>query len=99
MEQEVTKETAKKTERKLKELKTKFNLSLPEDHSFSNLQLELKRRGLKNLDLNVLMEEIFSLVPQNWWEEKLDTLTPLEYKVSQAMANPDMRKKFNEILT
>jgi hypothetical protein len=81
-----------------KDFKMKLNLSLAEDHPFSYLQLELKRRGLKNLDLNKLMSEIFSEISEKWWEEKLDTLTPLEYKVSQAMANPEMRKKFNDLL-
>ena len=99
MEQETTKKTAKNSEKTPTEFKTKCNLAFPQSHPFSNLQLELKKRGLKNLDLNSLMEEVFALVPEAWWEEKLDELTPLEYKVSQAMANPEMRKKFNDLVT
>ena len=106
MEQESThtmEETAqdldKKTAKKAKELKTKLNLSLAEDHPFSHLQLELRRRGLKHLDLGALLTEVFAELPENWWEQKLDDLTPLEYKVSQALADPKMRKKFNELLT
>lgn len=82
-----------------KELKTKMTLSFPEDHPFSRLQLELKRRGLKSLDLNTLMEEIFSQTPSEWWDEKLDALTPLEFKVNQALTNPEMREKFKDLLT
>ena len=101
MQQETSKETKtpNKSGNDVKELKTKMLLSLPQSHPFSHLQLELRRRGLKNLDLNAIMEEIFSQMPSSWWEEKLDTLTPLEYKVSQAMESPEMREKFKDLLT
>ena len=99
MEQETSKKTAKNSDKTPAEFKTKCTLSFPQSHPFSSLQLELKKRGLKSLNLNEFMEEVFSLVPEAWWEEKLDNLTPLEYKVSQAMANPEMRKKFNDLVT
>ena len=93
------KEMEVKPEKAVKELKTKLNLSLDQNHPFSYLQLELKKRGVKQLNLNSLVSEIFEEIPQKWWDEKLDELTPLEYKVSTALADPSMRKKFNELLT
>ena len=98
MEETATK-TDKSTSKKNKDLKTKLNLTMPEDHPFSHLQTELKRRGLKHLDLNEFLGEVFEQIPAKWWEDKLDEMTPLEYKVSQALADPQMRKKFNELLT
>lgn len=97
--EESAKETEKSSLKKSKDFKTKLNLTLPEDHPFSFLQTELKRRGLKHLDLNELLSEVFEQIPAKWWEDKLDEMTPLEYKVSQALADPQMRKKFNELLT
>ncbi len=88
-----------KTAKKGKEVKTKFNISFPEGHPFSHLQSELKQRGIKHLDLNTLLLEVLEQVPTKWWKEKLDDMTPLEYRVSKALADPQMREKFNELLT
>lgn len=90
---------SKETPKSKKDLKSKLMLNLSEDHPFSHLQIELKKRGVKHLDLNSLLIEVFEQIPQTWWDKKLDDMTPLEFKVSQALADPSMRKKFGELLT
>lgn len=78
---------------------TKLLLTSSGEHPFSAFQNELKIRGIRNLDLNDLVVAALSEVPQTWWDEKIEELTPLEYRVNNALSNPDLRAKLSELLT
>lgn len=78
---------------------TKLLLTSPGEHPFSIFLNELKTRGIRNLDLNDFVVEALSRVPQSWWDEKIEELTPLEYRVNNALSNPDLRAKLSELLS
>ena len=63
------------------------------------LQTKLKERGLKNFDIGEVIAEALSTIDQDWWDEKLDTLTPIEFKLQAALENPDMRAKLETLLS
>ena len=42
--------------------------------------------------------EAIDQIPSSWWEEKIEALTPLEYKVQEALKSPDMREKLASLL-
>lgn len=77
---------------------TKLLLTSPGEHPFSTFQNEVKTRGIRNLDLNDLVVEALSEVPEAWWQAKIEELTPLEYRVNNALSNPDLRAKLSELL-
>ena len=81
-----------------KEIKTKLLLSTLPEHALSNFQAEIKKRGIKEANLNNLILEALDQVPENWWTEKIESLTPLEYKVKEALTNPQMREKLETLL-
>lgn len=64
-------------------------------HSF---MAKLRDRGIKSPDLGVLILDGLSELPETWWEEKLDSMTPLEWKVQAALENPDLREKLVSLL-
>lgn len=78
---------------------TRLLLTSSLDHPFTNFQNEIKTRGIKNADLNELVVLALEQVPEAWWAEKIEELTPLEYRVNTALENPDLRAKLEELLT
>ena len=42
--------------------------------------------------------EAIDQLPPTWWEDKIESLTPLEYKVQEALKKPDMREKLANLL-
>ena len=78
--------------------KIRLNLQEPEDGPLSNIQNKLRDRGLKNYDLSETVSEALATIPSDWWDEKLDELTPLEWKVQAALDNPEMREKLVSLL-
>ena len=79
--------------------KVKINLTSPEEHPLTSFLSETKKRGVKNFDINEFFIEALDQVPSQWWQDKIDSLTPLEYKISAALANPEMREKLTDLLT
>ena len=77
---------------------TKLLLTSSAEHPFSMFQNELKTRGIRNLDLNEFVVAALAEVPQSWWAERIEELTPLEYRVNSALSNPDLRAKLSELL-
>lgn len=78
--------------------KIRLNLQEAEDGPLSMLQDSLKNRGLKNYDLSETVAEALATIPKEWWSEKLEELTPLEWKVQAALDNPEMREKLVSLL-
>jgi phosphoribosyl-ATP pyrophosphohydrolase len=78
----------------------KLRLSLVEDESSAlfHFQNALKDRGIKNLELSDIIVEALATVPQEWWDAKLEELTPLEWKLHAALGNPEMRAKLLSLL-
>ena len=78
----------------------KIRLTLTEDDNSQlvKLQDDLKDRGLKNYDLSAVVSEALATIPETWWKEKLDELTPLEWKIQAALDNPEMREKLVSLL-
>ncbi|SMF32824.1 hypothetical protein [Pseudobacteriovorax antillogorgiicola] len=78
--------------------KIRLNLQEPDDGPLNTLQNKLKDRGLKNYDLSETVSEALATIPKEWWDEKLEELTPLEWKVQAALDNPEMREKLVSLL-
>ena len=92
-------EKVKKGEDKtIKEIKTKLTLSTSPDHPLSHFQNETKKRNIKDVNLNNIILEAIGQIPASWWEEKIESLTPLEYKVQEALKSPGMREKLASLL-
>ena len=53
---------------------------------------------MKNFDVPNFITEALNQINPQFWEEKLEELTPLEYKVSEALSNPEMREKLSSLL-
>lgn len=78
----------------------KLRLTIVEDEQ-SNLfafQTALKDRGLKNFELSDIVAEALATVPKEWWDAKIEELTPLEWKLHAALENPEMRAKLMSLL-
>ncbi len=78
----------------------KLRLTLVEDdHSpLAHFQNALKERGIKNLEIGDIVSEALATVPKDWWDAKLEELTPLEWKLHAALENPEMRAKLMSLL-
>ncbi len=85
-------------ERKNGEVKIRLQLNAPKDHPLSWFSEEVKMRGIKNLDLNTLVLTAISELGDSWWRQILEEHTPLEYKISAALADPAMREKLKLLL-
>tara|TARA_B100001996_G_C18279147_1_gene446265 strand:- start:49 stop:444 length:396 start_codon:yes stop_codon:yes gene_type:complete len=85
-------------EKALREVKTKALFSTLPDHPLSLFQSEIKKRNIKDVNLNDILLEAINQLPPTWWEDKLDLLTPLEFKVQEALKSPDMREKLANLL-
>ena len=79
-------------------LKLKVNLPVESDGKLNQLLSELKERGIKNVDAGPIISEALDLVPDQWWAEKLQELTPIEVRVQLALQDPDMRAKLLDVL-
>lgn len=79
-------------------LKMKLSLSLGEDHPLRVFQSDLKARGIKNVEVADVAAEALTKLDQEYWEEKLKSVTPLEYRINMALANPEMREKLTSLL-
>lgn len=77
---------------------TKLLLTSSAEHPFSIFQNEIKTRGIRNVDLNEFVVAALNEVPQSWWFDRIEELTPLEYRVNSALSNPDLRAKLSELL-
>lgn len=78
--------------------KIRLTIEEPEDgrlHTFMNV---LKDRGVRNPDLGVIISEALETVSEDWWNNKIEELTPLEWKVQAALENPDLREKLVNLL-
>lgn len=80
------------------ETKTRMILSTGDEHPFTKFLMEIKRRNVKNFDLNTFIGDILSELPSTWWDEKIESLTPLEYKINAALSDPEMREKLTSLL-
>ena len=78
--------------------KIRLNLQEAEDGPLNTLQNSLKDRGLKNFDLSETVSEAIATIPEEFWKEKLEALTPLEWKVQAALDNPEMRERLVSLL-
>jgi hypothetical protein len=78
----------------------KIRLTLVEDDNgpLQNFQNLLKDRGIKNLELGDIVSEALATVPKEWWDAKIEELTPLEWKLHAALENPEMRAKLLSLL-
>lgn len=78
--------------------KIRLNLVEDENSPLFHFQNGLKERGIKNFELSDLISEALATVPQEWWDAKLEELTPLEWKLHAALENPEMRAKLLSLL-
>ncbi len=78
--------------------KLKLALEVPGEHWLVRIQEQCKQRGVKNLDIGEVLLSALGEVPDSWWEEKLEKLTPLEFRVNAALADPDLREKLQALL-
>ena len=69
-----------------------------ENGPLTELQTKLKERGVKAIDLGQIANEALATIDKEWWANKLDELTPLEYKLHAALENPETRQKLMSIL-
>ncbi len=78
----------------------KLRLTLVEDDQspLAHFQNALKERGIKNLEIGDIVSEALATVPKEWWDAKLEELTPLEWKLHAALENPEMRAKLMSLL-
>ena len=79
--------------------KTKVTLVTDPSHPFSEFLYQAKLRGLKSIDYSDLIGKALSQISQSWWHDELEHMTPLEYKISAALSDPDMRKKLSILLS
>lgn len=91
-------EIVKETKESKKDSKLKITLPDAPEHPFYQFVEELKFRRIKNLDLGELILEGLSNVDESWWKKKIDQLTPLEFRVDVALADPSLRDKLTEFL-
>ncbi len=86
-------EPTKKTSQKIKAL---FEVEI--EHPINRFQEKCRQRGIKITDLSEILLEAINQTDESWWDDKLESLTPLEYRVSAALADPSMREKLQELL-
>lgn len=78
--------------------KVKLALDLPDCHPFVMFANEVKKRKIKDIDLNEAVGEALMQVPEGWWEKYLEQITPLEYRIQAALSDPDLRGKLEAML-
>lgn len=78
--------------------KIRLIIEEPDNGPLSLLTTQLKERGLKVPDFGIIVQEALGKMDEEWWKQKLEDLTPLEWKVQAALENPDMRDKLMSLL-
>lgn len=78
--------------------KIRLTLEEAEDGPLHQLQAKLKDRGIKNPDLGETVSEALATISEDWWAEKVEELTPLEWKLQAALENPELREKLVSLL-
>lgn len=78
--------------------KIRITLLETEDGPLTRLQNKLKERGLKNIDLGEIVSEALGTVDETFWDEKINALTPLEFRLQAALDNPEMKQKLIDLL-
>ena len=91
-------EKNKKRPAKSTEQKIKLSLTPEPEHPLALYVAEIKKRGIKDIDLNSLVIEALALVDEQWWQDRLEEATPLEYRVNMALSDPKMREKLSKLL-
>lgn len=78
----------------------RIRLTIVEEETgpLTQLSEKLKERGLKNHDLSDIVAEALATIPESFWKDKLEELTPLEWKIQAALDNPEMREKLVSLL-
>ena len=78
----------------------KLRLTLVEDEQslLFTFQQTLKERGVKNFELGDIVAEALATIPKEWWDAKVEEVTPLEWKLHAALENPAMREKLMSLL-
>ncbi len=78
----------------------KIRLTLVEDDSsaLSQFQTALKDRGVKGVEISDIVAEALATIPKEWWDAKLEELTPFEFKLHAALENPELRAKLMSLL-
>ncbi len=79
-------------------IKSKLLLTLSPEHPLSQFQNEMKVRGVRDYDINDIVQIALQEVSAEWWKSKIEELTPLEYRVNSALSDPQMREKLSELL-
>lgn len=99
VEKKSTKETQKAKKAPGNDLKKlRLVLTEPTDSPLNNFLETLKDRGAKQFDVNEIVSEALNTVPQSYWDEKIDALTPVEYKLQEAMEDPSIREQILSII-
>lgn len=78
--------------------KLRLNLIEDEESALFHFQAAIKDRGIKNFEISDIVSEALATIPQEWWDAKLEELTPLEWKLHAALGNPEMRAKLMSLL-
>lgn len=78
--------------------KLKLVLNVGADHWLNRFQDQCKVRGIKNIEISDVLLEALAQVPDHFWENKIEELTPLEYRINAALSDPNMREKLQELL-
>jgi hypothetical protein len=58
----------------------------------------LKDRGLRKFDISLVLDEALEQVPEEWWEQKKEELTPVEWKIQKIAQNPGLMSKLADQL-
>ncbi|MFK7823205.1 MAG: hypothetical protein AB8G05_03555 [Oligoflexales bacterium] len=80
------------------ELKLRLILNAPEGHPFAQFLNQIKQRGVKNFEPGEFILKTLEEFPEEWWNDKIEGLTPLEFKINKALSDPDMREKLTMLL-
>lgn len=78
--------------------KIRLTLEEAEDGPLHRLQAQLKDRGIKSPDLGDVVSAALATISEAWWAEKVEELTPLEWKLQAALENPELREKLVSLL-
>ena len=93
-----SKAKAKKAKAGNDELKLRLVLNAPESHPFAQFLNQIKQRGVKSFDPGEFILKTLAEFPEEWWNERIEGLTPLEFKINKALSDPDMREKLTMLL-
>ena len=79
-------------------VKTRCVIATKTDHPFSRFLGGLKERGVRGFDPGDFIKEALDSLPEDFWKKKLEDLTPLEFRINAALADPEMREKLSSLL-